>query len=276
MSWRQQLTERGQFRGVAFFVRSHTQEGGRRNVKNEFPFRDLPAVQDLGRKAHAYSLDLYVIGADYMLARDALRTALDEAGTGELQHPWLGILRVNVDTWRLEEGTDRGGIARFTVSFIESGEVRQPGATIDTATEVQVAAQNLRDVATAVLSAKHVPAKMPDWSIAKLQQSLRNLSTSLPGNWETVLSNVRSTVDLAESIYWQANSTMLRARTGFGLQELLDRVRKFGDLITGRRDGTPAGNQLARSQAAVGLVVRVAMIAAAAGSSATITQRSDI
>lgn len=270
MSWREQLTDRGQFRGIAFFVRSHTQDGGRRNIKNEFPFRDLPAVQDLGRKAHTYSLDLYVIGADYMPARDALRNALDEAGTGELQHPWLGILRVNVDTWRLEESTDRGGIARFTVSFIESGEVKQPVATIDTAVEVQIAAQNLRVAAMAVLSAQHLPAKMPDWSLAKLQQSVRNLAQSLPGNWEAVLNNVRSTVDLAESIYWQATATMLRARTGFGLRELLDRVRKVGALIVGRSDGTPDGDQLARSQDVVGQVVRISMIAAAAASSATI------
>lgn len=276
MAWENQLTEKGQFRGVEFYVRSHTEEGGRRNAKNEFPFRDLPAVQDLGRKAHSYNLELYVIGPDYMPARDALRTALDEFGPGELQHPWLGILRVNVDTWRLDESTDRGGIARFSAAFFESGEVSQPAATIDTAAAVEKTAQAVRDESSAILAVSHAPKAMPDWSLSKLQGAVAALSTSLRGDWDAVSNTVGNPVDLAVNIYAQTASMMALAKGGFGLQAQISRVRSLGDLLAGRRDGTLDGDQLARSQTAVGQTIRVGMIAAAATRSAALEHTSQV
>lgn len=135
MSWREQLgtvTIDGRemrpgawFRGVAFFTSSTELAGGRRGVKHEFPRRDTPYFEDLGRMARTYPVEGYVLGEDYLQQRDQLVVALEEDGPGELVHPYYGTLRVAVTGFRVRESTDEGGIARFAITFEET-EVSAP------------------------------------------------------------------------------------------------------------------------------------------------------
>ena len=73
-----------------------------RNVQvHEYPLRDKPYVEDLGRKARRITLECYVLADiankyDYMPERDALIAELESAGTKTLVHPYLGALKVNV------------------------------------------------------------------------------------------------------------------------------------------------------------------------------------
>ncbi len=140
-AWRQQL-QRASFRGVPFFVRSADTEEGRRGVLHEYPLREDPYVEDLGRKAGEFSLDAFVIGDDYFKARDALRAALREPGPGELVHPTLGRMQVSlVASFRFVESlVDEGGIARFSLRFTESQPAIQPTVETDTAAVVDGAA----------------------------------------------------------------------------------------------------------------------------------------
>ena len=71
MSWREELIQ-ATFRGVAFFVQGHEGEVGRRVQVHEFPLREKPWAEDMGRKARTFTLDAYVLGSDYMQQRDAL------------------------------------------------------------------------------------------------------------------------------------------------------------------------------------------------------------
>ncbi|WP_431355959.1 DNA circularization N-terminal domain-containing protein, partial [Algimonas porphyrae] len=50
MSWRDQL-EKASFRGVPFHVSRSGGEVGRRVQLTEYPLRDRPYAEDLGRKA---------------------------------------------------------------------------------------------------------------------------------------------------------------------------------------------------------------------------------
>lgn len=150
MSWREQL-QKGSYRGVNFRTASADGEIGRRIALHEYPQRDKPYAEDMGRKARRISLDLYVIGDDYMAQRDALIAALETAGAGELVHPWLGTLQVTVLEARgPRESTREGGMARFSVTFVESGEAQFPATTADTAAAVASAA----DTAAAAVAAE--------------------------------------------------------------------------------------------------------------------------
>lgn len=131
MNWRDQL-QQGKFRDVAFRTSAAELVGGRRVAVHEYPHRDAPYPEDLGRKAHAFSLQLYVLGNDYMAARDQLLSALDKKGPGTLVHHYLGTLRVQVVEYRLIESTRDGGMARFSVSFVEAGDNRLPAQRADT------------------------------------------------------------------------------------------------------------------------------------------------
>ena len=133
MAWRDRLRP-ASYRGAAFQVASHTAEAaGRRAAVHEYPGRDLPYAEDLGRRASEYTLQAYVLGPDYDRARDALVAACALPGAGRLVHPWLGERQVVCTGCTVSERTDEGGMARVTLRLVEAGAARYPADTPDTA-----------------------------------------------------------------------------------------------------------------------------------------------
>lgn len=136
MSWRDNLVQ-AKFRGVFFYVQSHSYEIGRRNIGHQYPFKDEPYTEDLGLDADAFTIQGYVIAnasnnQDYFAARNALINALKKEGPGKLVHPYLG--EKNVITFgktRVSENIAEGGIARFSMSFMLAGKNKYPGEEVD-------------------------------------------------------------------------------------------------------------------------------------------------
>lgn len=120
MSWRDQY-EMGAFRGHPFRTEYHERTGGRRVVSHEFPGRDEPVTEDLGRSQRTFSVDCFVVGAEYRTERDALIDALEKFGPGLLVHPFYGSIIVNVLSYRQTEDTEEGGMCRFSIEFVEAG-----------------------------------------------------------------------------------------------------------------------------------------------------------
>lgn len=146
MSWKDGFTAEGSFRGAKFWVREAEIEAGRRVQVHEYPQRDTPYAEDLGRKARKLQFEAYCIGPDYHVARDALIAAVEEAGPGTLRHPYLGTLTVTITSFRARESTREGGYAAITIQCVESGELRFPNATVSTPQPVRDAAdQSLAD-----------------------------------------------------------------------------------------------------------------------------------
>lgn len=111
------------FRGVPFRVRGHSRTGGKRGADHEYPQRDLPSPQDLGRTINRFELEAFVIGSDYHDQAQQLITAL-EAGVGELVHPRWGSIRALCRSYTETETLADQGLASFTLSFVED-----PGLT---------------------------------------------------------------------------------------------------------------------------------------------------
>lgn len=128
--WRERY-QPGSFRGAPFISVDHDVAGGRRVVVHEFPGRDEPVTEDLGRRARNFRLNCHVIGADYMTARDALFDALEEEGAGLLIHPWRGAMMVNVLDFSQTESTEEGGYASFSIEFTEAGVAVEQTAPVD-------------------------------------------------------------------------------------------------------------------------------------------------
>lgn len=140
----------GSFRGVPFRTVDAEIRVGRRNQVNEYPQRDQPYVDDLGRKARRYAVELYVIGDNYFAERDALIEALEAKGPGELIHPRYGALTVSVDgDAGVKESPDRGGMARITVTFVEDASNNFPKSVGDTVSQVEISANAADDAAEA-------------------------------------------------------------------------------------------------------------------------------
>lgn len=133
MPWQDLVRSQASFRGVPFEVDTSERSGGRRGVTHEYPFRDEPFREDLGRQVRAFSVEGHVIGPEYLAARDRLIGALESpSGPGLLVHPYYGTRNVVVTGFRIRESASEGGLARFSIDFEESPATPvQPTATID-------------------------------------------------------------------------------------------------------------------------------------------------
>jgi prophage DNA circulation protein len=190
MAWRDELGRvevngrpviAASFRGVPFYVEEAEREGGRRTVTHEFPFRDRPFVEDLGRDARTYPVTGYVLGNGYLAAKNALLDALEgQEGPGEFRHPYYGALRVIASQFRVRESTRDGGVATFSITFLETEETAPfPTATVAAPASVEASA-DLADTAvgeefTAAFDVDGAPAfalKSPSDVIASASKAM--------------------------------------------------------------------------------------------------------
>ena len=168
----------GSFRGVIFRTVDAEIKVGRRNVVNEYPQRDLPYVDDLGRRARRFVVEAYVIGDNYFAERDALIEAFETKGPGELRHPRYGSRKVSVEgDVSIKESPDKGGMARISVTFVEDGLNTFPKAVENTVAQVEKAA-NAADDATQACFANEFSVEGP--SLLSLE-SLKGLTASVTG-----------------------------------------------------------------------------------------------
>lgn len=159
MSWRDKQGP-ASFRGVKFWTETAERTGGRQTVAHEFPFSEAaPYTEDLGRKGRAFAVEGYVIGAEYTSARDALLTALEDSGPGELVHPFYGTRRVVVVTYRVRESRDAGGFAQFSIEFRETSAASpRPASVVDSAAALTTAATNAKAATSSAFLAAYTEA----------------------------------------------------------------------------------------------------------------------
>jgi prophage DNA circulation protein len=137
---------------VPFRVDVDAKAGGRRIAMHEFPKRDTPWAEDMGRRARRFAITAYIIFSplepDFEARRDALEAQLDIEGAGQLVHPTRGTSRVVVDTYSMTERRERGGIAEFDIVFLEAGQKISTNVGTDTQGEVNSSADNVIGVST--------------------------------------------------------------------------------------------------------------------------------
>lgn len=142
MTWRDRIDPelRGSYRGVSFYVERADTTAGRRWLVHEYPRRDVPYAEDMGRRAKEWRLAFFVAGDDYDKQRDALIKALDAPGAATLVHPYMGTMSAVATDVRFSETTREGGACTFEVTFTESGLQLEPATSVDTQREVGKAA----------------------------------------------------------------------------------------------------------------------------------------
>jgi prophage DNA circulation protein len=143
MTWSDRFQE-GSFRGVPFLITSAPRQIGRRQEMHEYPGRDTPWTEDLGRSGRRWQIECFVIGPDYDLARNALEAALEKPGPGTLIHPYLGTLQASAGVATVVDSTAEGGMASFSIPFLEAGVDAQPSVTPDTGVAAGAAAASVR------------------------------------------------------------------------------------------------------------------------------------
>ena len=109
------------FKGVTFFVESSSISAGRRVVTHQYPQRDEPFTEDLGRAARVYNVSAFVVGEDCIEQAQSLRDVVEEPGPGTLVHPEFGELQVIAQPGGSMSFDQSRLTVRFELSFIEAG-----------------------------------------------------------------------------------------------------------------------------------------------------------
>ena len=163
------------FRGVPFHVDGSTFEAGRRVQVHEYPQRDKPYAEDLGRATRAIAVEAFVVGEDYIAQANALIGAAEEPGPGTLVHPWLGSMQVSLRDPARVRFDNALGRAVISLSFVEAGELAFPSADDSTQAASQAAADDLSAAAADsfadTFDVADLPSFVSDFAAADFLQS---------------------------------------------------------------------------------------------------------
>jgi prophage DNA circulation protein len=248
MAWRDEL-QPASFRGAAFFVSSHDASTGRKIIVHEFPLRDTAFVEDMGRRNRVFSIEAYVIGSDYMAARDALIDALEAEGPGRLVHPYRGEITVAVGTVSSRESTTEGGFCAFQIEFVEAeSQTAQPSDFVDPAGLTGGAADALIDGVAAFFEDVFSVLLQPQFAI----DSLLDIVDGVTGSIDKVLSPVVNGVQALAKL--QASIFTLKTEAAVLLREpakLAGQVRAVFEGIKGQFGSPLAGVKALTSVAAL-------------------------
>ena len=125
MAWRDELRP-ASFRGVPFYIEAGSLNTGRRVSVHEYPDRDTPFPEDLGKVGNGFPLTGYLLGDDYFNQKKSLREAVETEGPGELVHPYWGIIQVQCGPVQFDEDKKEGGIVKISFQFYEAGNNKFP------------------------------------------------------------------------------------------------------------------------------------------------------
>ncbi|WP_349969752.1 DNA circularization N-terminal domain-containing protein [Pseudomonas caspiana] len=213
-TWRDDL-QSASFRGVGFWVDSDSTVVGRRTQLHEYPQRDRPLVEDMGRKTRAITFEAFVIGDDCFVQRDNLLHALDQPGSGELIHPWFGRMTVTAtEGCQVKQARADGGIARFSLSFVEAGEKGYPVGVANTARLLEMENQSFLDSALARYKSAMSLINKARISMTALQNGVAGVQLAIQREFSQLSGFVSSAASLADTLanFPENLSTMLGAQ----------------------------------------------------------------
>ncbi|MBI6854195.1 DNA circularization N-terminal domain-containing protein [Pseudomonas cichorii] len=141
-TWRDRLMP-ASFRGIGFFVDTDSVPVGRKGQLHEFPQRDEPYFESLGKESQIYTMEAFLVGDDCFERRDRLLEALEVNGAGELVHPWLGRMQVQVGGCILKHNRTEGGVVKLSLKFYPDQPLRFPTSTVNTRRQLVQASDGL-------------------------------------------------------------------------------------------------------------------------------------
>jgi prophage DNA circulation protein len=149
MAWRDRVGNSiCKFRGIEIHLESTSTEPGRRVQVHEYPLRDQPYAEDLGRNKREHQITGYLLGDDYDVVRDQLIEAFEKPGAGEFFHPYYGTYQAIITASRISESTSEGGICRVTFTALRADDKPLvPAVTTDTQSVTEARAEAARQSA---------------------------------------------------------------------------------------------------------------------------------
>lgn len=194
------------FRGAPFAVENDDIGVGRRIALHQYPGRDAPWAEDMGRAARQFTFrgfivdgDVAFLGGPIQLQRALLLAALEKSGPGLLTHPTLGALQVSVVRARIGQDLGAGRKSSVQIEFVESGKQSFPSLLTSSSgllsaaalTAVGLAVDGVRLIALAAgaggsrneLSVTGATMSAQVSTLGTDATALQHLAAQLPGNY---------------------------------------------------------------------------------------------
>lgn len=264
MTWRENLRP-ASFRNVPFEVEGDGGTFGRRTVLHEYPQRDKPGTEDMGRASRTFEITGFLVGDDYMERRDALLEALETEGPGKLIHPWYGELTVNVkDSARISHSTRDGGMCQVTLSFVESGDLQFPTAASSLGAQALLSIDAVevvaRDDFLSSFGVDGFPAFVLDGVAADLAQFVAVAGSYLDGLQQLLADPLGTLLDLAGLPGNPMNAVEAQLGLGAGLADAVLGLFHRGSSVLVSLSPTSAygGGAYARNRNAVVALTQMA------------------
>lgn len=198
MSWRDEKQE-ASFRGVPFFCETDEQPVGQRSQVNEYPLRNMPSVQFLGKKAMRITMSAWVAGADFLEKRDALLDALEVPEPGELVHPWFGRMMASAVDASVSHSRKELGMSRFNLVFVreedsETAPSIQQNIAATLGAELQATDATFIDRFSELISSIDTLAIRADAIIGPITE-IMSVVSEIYGDLTAIIDSGLSTVD---------------------------------------------------------------------------------
>ncbi len=171
------------FRGAPFAVQNDEIGGGRRIALHQYPGKDEPWAEDMGREARRWRFRGFIVDGDVVFAggpiqlqRALLLAALEKAGSGTLTVPTLGIVQACVTRFSMSQDLGAGRMSTVDVEFVESGKKSFP--SLLSSSSGLLSAANLAKAALVVDGVRLI-------AIAAAAGGRRQDMTNTAANWST-------------------------------------------------------------------------------------------
>lgn len=229
MAWKDRLQD-ASFRGVPFKVEDEGSPVGRRVETHEYPNRDKPYTEDLGKVTTRPSFSAYVVGDDCYDQRDRLIEALNKPGPGTLIHPTYGEMSVCVDgEIRVSSTKTEGRMVRFDLKFVEAGELSFPTSGAATAQILTSSCSALDECITDGFEAFGMDG-MPDF----IQGGVVERASGMLGYVSDAMKMVDSSVsDAARLLQGDISVLLPPPSSGKGFVDALQKMWRTGNRLYG-------------------------------------------
>lgn len=225
MGWKDQLRD-ASFKGVPIKWLDISGENGRRLADHEFPQRDRPWIEDMGRATRPYAFTAVCCGDSWLDDLNTLLAIMEAPGAGELVHPLFGRVTVYAKPAKWHMAIDDGPRVDVALEFTENGDLLFP-------TKVQQTASKVDECASGAITAAQAQAESElsalDLAKAKVKDVVDAVNSAVKG-YDRAVKCV-----LAEFESWQqlVNTVLtLPAKTVAKVMSTLEAVERSFDRLT--------------------------------------------
>ena len=167
---------------------------------HEFPQRDEPFAEQLGKQAQVHRLVCWIIGDDCFERRDKFMEAVQTPGAGELVHPWLGRMQVKAGEAELTHDFKQGGMAAFAVTFYPDIPLKFPAAKVNTQQQVVKASDSLLGSALARYKSAMAKVDQARLGLARLRNSLSGVYTVIQQQFSSIVGVFTNLTGFVQSL----------------------------------------------------------------------------